>query len=142
MLGGVAPTGGARSSVISVARAMSPRFMASRSASCGQGPIQASIDQKPRALLYIGIIVAGLIVPALRRWKPAWLPARYAELYPSDILLPTALGAFLPYTVEAVYHLLTHEKLFARVSEVQELYMYYFVLIYLLDLNKREISKV
>lgn len=99
------------------------------------------LDQKPRALLYIGIIVAGLIVPTLRRWKPQWLPARYAEIYPSDILIPAALGAFVPYTAEAIIHLLFHVKLFARVSEVQELYMYYFVLIYLLDLNKREISQ-
>jgi hypothetical protein len=99
------------------------------------------LDQKPRILLFVGICGAGLLVPALRRWKPAWLPARFTPLYPSDTLSVTALGVLLPYTVQEIAEHFYNGGVFARVSEVQELYMYYFVALYLWDLYKREISK-
>lgn len=99
------------------------------------------LDQKPRLLLFIGIVVAGLIVPALRRWKPEKLPAQFQELYPSSILSVTALGVLLPYTFQEIAEHIFDSYIFIRVSEVQEAYMYYFVLLYLLDLYKREISK-
>lgn len=100
------------------------------------------LDQKPRLLLFIGIVAAGLVVPALRRWRPDVLPVRFAVLYPSDILSVTALGVLLPYTVQEIAEHFFHGGVFARVSEVQEVYMYYFVALYLWDLYKREISKV
>ena len=100
------------------------------------------LDQKPRLLLFIGIVAAGLLVPALRRWKPAVLPPRFSAFYPSAILSVTALGVLLPYTLEEVAEHFFDGSLFARVSEVQEVYMYYFVALYLWDLYKREIYKV
>lgn len=100
------------------------------------------LDQKPRILLFVGICVAGLLIPALRRWKPAWLPSRFAPLYPSDTLAVTALGVLLPYVIQEITEQFMRGGVFTRVSEVQELYMYYFVALYLWDLYKREISKV
>jgi len=101
----------------------------------------AWLDQKPRLLLFIGIIVAGLLIPALRRWWPSKLPMRFAVLYPSDLLAVTALGVSVPYFIqEALESLGLHP--FERVSEVQELYMYYFILLYLIDFHKRVISQV
>lgn len=100
------------------------------------------LDQKPRLLLFIGIVAAGLLVPALRRWKQSWLPARFAAFYPSDILAVTALGVLGPYVVQEIAEHFFHGGVFARESEVQEVYMYYFVALYLWDLYKREISKV
>lgn len=96
----------------------------------------AWLDQKPRLLLFIGIVIGGLVIPALRRWKPDTLPLAFAFFYPSVVVVPCALGVLLPYLGEAVAEA-AGTKLFERVSEVQELYMYYFVLIYLLDLRKR-----
>lgn len=101
----------------------------------------AWLDQKPRLLLFIGIMVGGLVIPALRRWRSEQLPAKFEMLYPSDALVVTALGVTLPYFVQEVAEALKIH-LFERVSEVQELYMYYFIFLYLLDLRKRTISKV
>jgi hypothetical protein len=101
----------------------------------------AWLDQKPRLLLFIGICAAGLLAPALRRWKPQWLPGRFDVFYPSDILAVTALGVLLPYTVQEIAEHFFHGGIFTRVSEVQEAFLYYFVALYLWDLYNREIAK-
>ena len=99
------------------------------------------LDQKPRILLFVGIVAAGLLVPLLRRFRPDVLPARFAAFYPSDTLSVAALGVLLPYTIQEIAEHFMHGGVFARVSEVQEVYMYYFVSLYLWDLYKREIYK-
>lgn len=99
------------------------------------------LDQKPRLLLFLGAVVAGIVVPALRRWKPSWLPARFSALYPSDILFVAALGVLLPYSIHEIAEHILDSGVFYRVSEVQELYLYYFILLYLLDFKKRIIPK-
>jgi hypothetical protein len=100
------------------------------------------LDQKPRLVLFIGITVGGLIVPALRRWKPSLLPQKFSPLYPSNYLIVTALGVLLPYLAEEIAeHFITGDRLFHRVSELQELYMYYFILLYLIELRGRNISR-
>ncbi|MFA5593070.1 MAG: hypothetical protein WC989_07135 [Micavibrio sp.] len=96
-------------------------------------------DQKPRLVLFIGIVFGGLVVPALRRWKPSALPQKFAVLYPADCLAVAALGVLLPYLAQGAGRVFFNIHLFERVSEVQELYMYYFVTLYLYDLYKREI---
>ena len=100
----------------------------------------AWLDQKPRLILFIGIAFGGLVIPALRRWKPSKLPARFAVLYPSDTLAVTAMGVTFPYLVQEIVEAFG-VNVFERVSEVQELYMYYFVMLYLWDLRAREIVK-
>jgi len=100
----------------------------------------AWLDQKPRLLLFIGIITAGILIPALRRWKPSVLPARFVAFYPSSIVIVTALGVLLPYVAQEIAEIFK-ASLFERVSEVQEVYMYYFVMLYLWDLHNRELSQ-
>lgn len=99
------------------------------------------LDQKPRLLLFAGIVAAGLLVPLLRRFKPELVPARFAAFYPSNTLSITTLGVLLPYTIQEIAEHFFHGGVFTRVSEVQEVYMYYFVALYLWDLYKREIYK-
>jgi hypothetical protein len=98
------------------------------------------LDQKPRLLLFIGTIVAGLVAPALRRWKPGWmeshLPPHLMQLFPSSALIPTSLGVLLPYLADKIANSFG-VHLFHRVSEVQEIYLFYFILLYLLDFPKR-----
>lgn len=94
-------------------------------------------DQKPRLLLFIGIVVGGLVVPALRRWKPSALPVKFQIYYPSNLLIPTALGVLVPYTAQEIAEHVFGTKIFTRVSEVQEVYIYYFILLYLLDFRLR-----
>ncbi len=99
------------------------------------------LDQKPRLLLFIGICVGGLIIPALRRWRPASLPQQFEALYPSNLLIVPALGVLLPYTAQEIAEHIMGRGVFSRVSELQELYMYYFVALYMHLLYKHEISK-
>lgn len=101
----------------------------------------AWLDQKPRLLLFIGIVIGGLVVPALERWRPGRLPAKFRELYPSWTVSVAALGVLLPYVIEEIFEHVIGRRLFTRMSEVQEAYMYYFIFLYLLDLYRREISK-
>jgi hypothetical protein len=103
------------------------------------------LDQKPRLLLYIGIVVTGIIVPALRKWKPGFiegrLPSYLLVLLPSGLLLPTALGVLVPHVADEFVEIF-HKHIFRRVSEIQEIYIYYFIFLYLLDFRKRVFSKV
>ena len=94
------------------------------------------LDQKPRLLLFAGMIVGGLIIPAMRRWKPSRLPTRFAAIYPENHMVIPALGVLVPYLVQEIAEHFFDIRLFERVSEVQELYMYYFILLYIVDLRK------
>lgn len=100
----------------------------------------AWLDQKPRLLLFLGIVTGGLIVPALRRWRPMVLPPRLAPIYPPDCLVVPALGVAVPYLVQEISEAVFGHGLFHRVSELQELFMYYFVFLYLVSLRIRVIS--
>lgn len=101
----------------------------------------AWLDQKPRLILFIGICVGGLVIPAMRRWKPQSLPRQFEVLYPSNLLVVPALGVLVPYLVQEIAEHAFGSGVFSRVSELQELYMYYFVALYLHLLYKQEISK-
>lgn len=95
------------------------------------------LDQKPRLLLFIGIVVGGLAIPALQRYAPHRLPQRFAALFPPASLWLAALLVLLPYAADKIASEFFGTVLFVRVSEMQELYMYYFVLLYLWDLRGR-----
>jgi hypothetical protein len=95
------------------------------------------LDQKPRALLEIGTMVGGLLIPLLRRVKSQWLPARFTAIYPADNVVITAAIYAAIKLVEGVARHFFHVRLFERSSEVEELYMYWFVLLYLLDMKAR-----
>lgn len=89
-------------------------------------------DQKPRTLLELGVIVGGLLGPALRRLRPGLLRGMV------DLVTPAA--ATLPIAAVAEFAGLDKRLglgLFFRPSEVQELYFYLFALGYLLVLDAR-----
>lgn len=96
----------------------------------------AWLDQKPRLLLEIGVIVGGFVIPLLRRIRLAWLPARFAAIYPPASLSVTA-GIFLALKIVDAIADAAHIRLFERVSEVQELYLFYFVLLYVVGLRHK-----
>lgn len=97
------------------------------------------LDQKPRLILEIGVIIGGLIIPFLMRVKPKALPERFSIIYPAGTLCITA-GIFLILKIIDKADSLG-VQFFERGSEVQELYLFYFVLLYCLELRKRLISK-
>src|SRR3546814_16819658 len=53
------------------------------------------LDQKPRTLLAIGVLVAGIIVPLPVRRRPANREGRFALLLPPLVGLPVSLLAAL-----------------------------------------------
>ncbi|MBU2533673.1 MAG: hypothetical protein KKB37_13100 [Alphaproteobacteria bacterium] len=99
----------------------------------------AWLDQKPRTLLEIGIIIGGIIVPLLRRFKPEALPERLRPILPASALFVTALLAILPRIYERIMvRMDMHDwQMFARTSEIQEFYFFYFALLYFVFLKIR-----
>lgn len=95
------------------------------------------LDQKPRLMLYLGIVVGGIIIPCLSRWKPTCLPERFADIYPSSRLMIVSLLVIIPHMIEKLGEVMGYPT-FVRVSEVQELYMFYFVLLYLWELRSQK----
>lgn len=93
------------------------------------------LDQKPRLLLEIGVGIGGLLIPALRRWRPGALPVRFAALYPPDWLAVTAGCALLCKVADAAAEGFGL-NVFERVSEVIELYLYWFVFLYMVNMRK------
>lgn len=94
------------------------------------------LDQKPRLLLEIGVLVGGILIPLARRFRPGLLPARFAVIYPPDWLWVTASCAVLCKLIDGVAEAFGG-NVFERVSEVIELYLYWFVFLYLLYIRAR-----
>lgn len=91
-------------------------------------------DQKPRALLMLGIIVGGLIFPLVRKFKSTLLPARFNTIYPSDDLKWIALLTLLSYLSKTFFKI-TGIVIYDRPSEINETYIYLFMLLYLVQLH-------
>lgn len=102
--------------------------------------VSSWFNMKPRLLLEVGVIFGGIGGPVLAYLKPAILHRPAAIILPSMICLPSAL---LAETTALVEHLVKaagqvpSNYLGLRASEVQELYFYVFVLLYLLALRQR-----
>ncbi len=95
------------------------------------------LDQKPRLVLEIGVIVGGLIIPLLMRFQPRLLPARFAVIYP-DYRLSLIAGVVLASKI--IDKFIEKELGFTilhRGSEVEELFLFYFVLLYLVYLREK-----
>lgn len=94
------------------------------------------LDQKPRILLLVGIIIGGIVVPLLARFRPASLPTRLSAIYPSaDLITVASLVAFTQATKALLK--LTGIVIYDRTSELNEFFMFYFVLLYLCQLRHK-----
>ncbi|MGH8119251.1 MAG: hypothetical protein ACRESK_01400, partial [Gammaproteobacteria bacterium] len=95
------------------------------------------LDQKPRLLLALGILIGGIILPLWRKWKGIiytdnnW---RY-WFWPDIVCLPAALLAFLIKAPQRYANLAGHWPFSApfRTSEMQEFYFAYFLMLYLIS---------
>ena len=96
------------------------------------------LDQKPRSLLELGVIVGGIVIPLVALWRPAIRQAWFGIVLPPLICLPVALLAEFARMTERLLKLVADGAyLFNRASEVQELYFFWFILLYLIVLNRR-----
>ena len=93
------------------------------------------LDQKPRLLLEIGVVIGGLLIPWLRVKKPGLIPEKFSIIYPPAWLGVIALLAIFIKLSEKIGESMDM-TIFERASEVEELYLFYFVLLYLLNLRK------
>ena len=94
------------------------------------------LDQKPRLVLEIGILVGGLVLPLIEKLKSGFLPERFEIIYPPAFLSVIAALVIVPKLIDKAGEAVD-VSVFERVSELQELYMFYFVLLYLIALKKR-----
>jgi hypothetical protein len=95
------------------------------------------LDQKPRILLELGALIGGIIIPLLLRFKPQWVPKRFMNIYPPAILcIPPLLIIFMKI-INMIDQPLLGFRVFERPSEVQEVYLFYFTLLYLVILRRR-----
>ena len=95
------------------------------------------LDQKPRLILLVGIIVGGLIIPLMQKFKAGILPKMFETIYPPAILGLTAALAIGVKIIDKIDGSLPETIIFSRASEVEELYLFYFVLLYLVILRRR-----
>ena len=96
------------------------------------------LDQKPRSLLELGVVLGGILTPLMALRWPGMRRARLAIILPPMICLPSALIAEFARMSERVLGALADGvQLFNRASEVQELYFYLFILLYLIVLYRR-----
>ena len=106
------------------------------------------LDQKPRFLLELGILVGGLLYPLYlwlrRRTRPSDPADIHYWIWPSRQLLPTALLAIiigLPQRLEKLLGWPVPYPLDIRASETQEFYFALFLSLYLWSFQKRLYAK-
>jgi len=100
------------------------------------------LDQKPRTLLEIGVIVGGILIPLLALRWPAIREGRYSLFLPPLACLPVAVIAELGKIWERLQsHGLWDFVIFYRASEVQELYFSLFILFYLMVFRHRVLAR-
>jgi len=93
--------------------------------------------KKPRALLEIGILVGGIILPLLALFYPAIRANRWSLFIPAIAILPAALGAALFKGMDALQKKLEIPSLVQRPSEATESFLYLFLLFYLILFARR-----
>lgn len=96
------------------------------------------MDQKPRTLLEIGIIVGGILIPIAALFRPEIRSGRYAIFLPPLACLPIAVLAEFSRIWERMFKAgITDFKVFVRASELQEFYFALFIFAYLLVFRSR-----
>ncbi len=100
--------------------------------------VSSWLDQKPRSLLELGVIVGGIVIPILALFRPTLRSGRFAIILPPMLCLPSALLAEITRLTERLPEAFGGSSaVFPRASEIQELFFYIFLLFYLIVLRQR-----
>ena len=94
------------------------------------------LDQKPRLVLEIAVMVGGIIIPLLNKANKDLLPRAFSAIYPPLYLLPLAVMAAAIKISEKILEM-SDIVFYTRASEVIELFIFYYVLLYVLGLVRR-----
>ena len=87
-------------------------------------------ERTPRALLEIGVIAGGLLIPLLCAYAPRFRQSRMALFLPAAALVPAALFAVFFKGAGTL-------AMAARPSEAAEFYLYFFMVAYLIVFERR-----
>ena len=99
-------------------------------------------DQKPRSILLFGSLFGTIVIPVIYRLRPKLEPPRWAIIYPPAVLAVVACLALGINLIDKVYEHAYNNPFFHRGSEIEELYLYYFILLYLMDLRRRVLAQL
>jgi hypothetical protein len=96
----------------------------------------AVFEKYPRAVLELGVVVGGILIPIAAVFAP-WLRAcRLSLFFPPAALMPSAIGA-MAFKLGDILAQKGYPELVFRPSETIELYLYYFILTYLIVYARR-----
>ncbi len=95
------------------------------------------LDQKPLIILKFGVLFGGIIIPLLLKYQPTALPSRFAVIYADMRILPVSLICLALKLLDTYNDATESFYIFWRVQEVLELFLYYFILVYILIMRKR-----
>lgn len=101
------------------------------------------LDQKPRLILSIGVYVGGIILPLIMAFKAGFLTKngldRFSGIFPtSQFFVVAAICLFIKIADKLAD--VVDFQLLARNAETEEMFLFYFVFLYVLLMKKRLIS--
>lgn len=99
------------------------------------------LNQIPRYCLMGGIAIGGFIIPFIKCAKPSLLPKKFRDIYPTCHLTVTALCLLIVALGHKLSKTFLDTKLFERSSEVEEIFIYFFVLLYTLYVKDQFLKK-
>jgi hypothetical protein len=97
----------------------------------------AIFEKWPRAILEIGVVLGGIVVPIAAAFDPRVRANRLSLFLPPAALLPTAVIAMGFKLVDLLDQGGRSSMLIQRPSETIESYLYYFILAYLIVFARR-----
>lgn len=100
------------------------------------------LNHIPRYGLMIGILVGGIIIPTLLRLKPTLLPKKISIIYPPINFLPLGLITIYIIVMHKMSKMFFETKLFERSSEIEEIFMFFFVFLYAIVLKRRVMKEI
>ena len=96
-----------------------------------------AFERTPRTVLELGVLIGGLIVPAVCAFYPRLRQSRAALFLPSAVLVPAALF-MLAFKIDSTASKWGgHAFMAARPSEAVEFYLYFFIFAYLVIFERR-----
>ncbi len=97
--------------------------------------VSSWLDQKPKTLVLIGIGIGGLLFPLLERYTKTRLPERFRIIYPPANMLFVVLCIAAVKLSDLADNFLTEISLWARDSEIEEFFIFYYLLLYMIQLQ-------
>ena len=97
----------------------------------------AIFEKVPRAILELGILIGGLIIPLAAAFDSRVRANRLSLFLPAAAVVPTAIGALVFKLYDVLYQKLVVGELVQRPSETVELYLYFFLVAYLIVYTRR-----